>query len=594
MKRRIGFSLLIGTLLSTFGIWWGCSERREEGPLGVDMSLTYADVRPLLSAQCGHCHSGVDPAGEYDLSAYIGVLGVGSDEVSNAIAGDPNSLLLKTLETESHAHFVTEEEFARLRRWVVDDGLMLQQPGVHPPGWTAVDHDGFHGEGLEKRRRTYEECQACHGEDYRGGIAGRSCFSCHPGGPQICTTCHGNFFGKFEHPFEWAPPEDIDRHMTTTFRGVGAHQSHVRDEILHGHLDCAECHIVPTKVDDPGHMDSDLPAEITYGELARTEGAEPFWDTEHLQCRNVYCHGSFQYGSRDNAPIWTEVGTGQAACGTCHDLPPPSETGHPQLDQCSACHPSVVDENRDFKDLALHINGKPDVYAHPEGWVDVDHEGFHGKALAKTGWNLVGCQSCHGGDYGGGFTGVSCLTCHSNGPQACTTCHGNFPGEVAQAFNWAPPKDVSDSQETTSRGVGAHQMHVRYATLRVSLDCSECHIKPVGVGDPGHLDSDVPAEVTFGALARNEGSEPLWDAEGAQCNNVYCHGAFRFGNRDNRPIWTEVGVGQAACGTCHGLPPPAETGHVQVELGCTVCHSKVVDANGGIKDPTLHMNGRKD
>jgi len=125
-------------------------------------------------------------------------------------------------------------------------------------------------------------------------------------------------------------------------------------------LDCSECHLKPTEVDDPGHLDSDLPAEITYGALAQNEEAEPFWDPDGAQCNNVYCHGAFKYGNRNNHPIWTEVGVGQAACGTCHGLPPPAETGHVQLDQCNLCHPNVVDENRNIKGQMLHINGKAD------------------------------------------------------------------------------------------------------------------------------------------------------------------------------------------------------------------------------------------
>lgn len=63
--------------------------------------------------------------------------------------------------------------------------------------------------------------------------------------------------------------------------------------------------------------------------------------------------------------VWTEVGTGQADCGTCHGLPP---LGHRVADdrvpveECSVCHPRVVDENYDIIDKALHINGQIDVF----------------------------------------------------------------------------------------------------------------------------------------------------------------------------------------------------------------------------------------
>ena len=239
------------------------------------------------------------------------------------------------------------------------------------------------------------------------------------------------------------------------------------------------------------------------------------------------------------------------------------------------------------------LDADQQLEVHPAGWMDVAQEGFHGKVLAKGGWEFAPCQGCHGTDYKGGITDSSCLTCHVGGLQTCITCHGDFSGDVNKPFNWAPPKDMANHVETTFRGVGAHQTHVRYATLRVTLDCSECHLKPTKVDDPGHLDSDLPAEIAYGELARNEGAEPFWDPDGAQCNNVYCHGEFKYGNRDNNLIWTNVGVGQAACGTCHGLPPPSETGHVQMDQ-CSLCHSNVVDEDGNIKDRTLHINGKVD
>ncbi len=55
------------------------------------------------------------------------------------------------------------------------------------------------------------------------------------------------------------------------------------------------------------------------------------------------------------------------------------------------------------------------------------------------------------------------------------------------------------------------------------------------------------------------------------------------------PLWTG-GSSEAACGTCHALPP---TGHIpQTITACVNCHSPVVDATGNISDKTLHINGR--
>jgi hypothetical protein len=53
--------------------------------------------------------------------------------------------------------------------------------------------------------------------------------------------------------------------------------------------------------------------------------------------------------------------------------------------------------------------------------------------------------------------------------------------------------------------------------------------------------------------------------------------------------WTG-GSAEAACGTCHALPP---TGHTDAEITeCSACHSDVMNSNGTIKDKMRHINGK--
>jgi hypothetical protein len=55
------------------------------------------------------------------------------------------------------------------------------------------------------------------------------------------------------------------------------------------------------------------------------------------------------------------------------------------------------------------------------------------------------------------------------------------------------------------------------------------------------------------------------------------------------PSWTG-GPTEAACGTCHDIPPK---GHVAALITeCYGCHGDVVDPTGGIIDRTKHVNGR--
>ncbi|MFZ1291609.1 MAG: hypothetical protein WAR79_16045, partial [Melioribacteraceae bacterium] len=95
---------------------------------------------------------------------------------------------------------------------------------------------------------------------------------------------------------------------------------------------------------------------------------------------------------------------------------------------------------------------------HSDGFGKLGSDDFHSFKLQATNWDLVQCQKCHSADYSGGPANSSCLDCHSSsaGPEACNTCHGVFADET----KIAPPTDIANNYETTSKGVGAHSSHV--------------------------------------------------------------------------------------------------------------------------------------
>ena len=116
---------------------------------------------------------------------------------------------------------------------------------------------------------------------------------------------------------------------------------------------------MPATVDASGHIDAS-PAELTWGALASAGGAAPSFDRAAATCSGVYCHGStLPSGGTNTKPLWTTVNGTQAACGTCHGLPPASP--HPNISDCSLCHGMVVDKNLNFLDPSRHINGSVDV-----------------------------------------------------------------------------------------------------------------------------------------------------------------------------------------------------------------------------------------
>ena len=185
---------------------------------------------------------------------------------------------------------------------------------------------------------------------------------------------------------------------------------------------------------------------------------------------------------------------------------------------------------------------------HPAGILDPASSDFHGALLKRENWSFSLCASCHGADFRGGASGVSCVSCHNEGPTACVTCHQGGPTSNAHSIH-----------------AGKH------------VACAECHVVPTNWDDDGHIVHDgvaitTPPKVTFGATAAltivpaDRSGPPTWD--GATCSNVYCHGAVlgNAGGTAHAPRWDDP-TPAGACDRCHGNPPPS---HARTD--CTSCH----------------------
>ena len=149
------------------------------------------------------------------------------------------------------------------------------------------------------------------------------------------------------------------------------------------------------------------------------------------------------------------------------------------------------------------------------------------------------------------------------GSATCSACHSG-PGDPP------PFRAPGGSTNPNQLSVGAHTPHLN-GGLTSNITCSDCHIVPSVVNQPGHLDATPPSDIVFGGLARTGGVNPQYVATG--CAATYCHGNFPGGNRSNAPKWLG-GIAAGACGTCHDLPPA--TGqhlfHVGIGIGCEGCH----------------------
>ena len=112
---------------------------------------------------------------------------------------------------------------------------------------------------------------------------------------------------------------------------------------------------------------------------------------------------------------------------------------------------------------------------HSTTWVDPLAYDFHGDVLALRGWDRSGsCQTCHGIEFDGGSSNVSCYQCHAGGPSG---------HPASSVFVWSPTPD----QEPDFHGAGFSESsfnedvdaclvcHGLTTGGAVDKSCSQCH-----------------------------------------------------------------------------------------------------------------------
>ncbi|MFA5805619.1 MAG: CxxxxCH/CxxCH domain-containing protein [Melioribacteraceae bacterium] len=247
---------------------------------------------------------------------------------------------------------------------------------THKIGISDPASSNFHGKFIASLNWDMTKCTGCHGNNYAGGVASPSCNKCHTNadGPEACNTCHGNF----SNPSLIAPPVDRNRKTEVTLASVGAHSTHLLNAKISPLVKCSDCHVVPTALNSPGHIDTTPKAEVIltakYSDYQNGNGT---YDASTNKCSNTYCHGNFSFSKATSQwsfaytadkiegenfqPTWNTVDGTQTACGTCHGLPP---KGHMAADlkACATCHQGVVDEYGKIIDKTKHMNGKIDVF----------------------------------------------------------------------------------------------------------------------------------------------------------------------------------------------------------------------------------------
>jgi predicted CxxxxCH...CXXCH cytochrome family protein len=192
------------------------------------------------------------------------------------------------------------------------------------------------------------------------------------------------------------------------------------------------------------------------------------------------------------------------------------------MDSCSACH------GADFAGgisgvscTACHLGSTTSV--HPANWIPV--YSTHGPYVNTNSTNACANRYCHGSS----LTGVP-----DSGP-SCTSCHLGSPTSVHPA-DWVPVYSTHGPYvKTNSTSACANQYCHGLSLTGVANSgpsCTSCHLGGLTSGHPADW---VPIYSTHGPYVTANGTN--------SCSNQYCHGTTLAGVPDSGPSCTLCHLG---------------------------------------------------
>lgn len=454
------------------------------------------------------------------------------------------------------------------------------------------------------------------------------------GGYGNCATvyCHGNYAGSGGASLtpSWAGAVacgDCHKNLNSDPPTPGSHGRHAGQAAGQLNLLCEKCH--PSRALGDGHVDLSVQWQLSTGDLkfgasatyrtgasGATGSKAP--STPYGNCNNVYCHSSVQSGNGTGAPLSYDTPTWGAAsvtCDSCHGQGAGVNDGSPSTGShtvhvatyaytCAVCHTGYGDETTTHANMIINL---------------AFDAATAGGSAAYTGDTVPqsvafgNCTTtfCHG-DSSNTSAEVGNWGTSLSASDACTVCHGTKITDTtdgnAAVINRAPGGsgtgvDTSGTKGTFTRNVsddpevGAHDGHLGgVAAISNAIACTECHTVPGSVTTAGHIDSALPAEITFGTLAKTGGAPGGFDPVTHTCSSVYCHNENYFstamhtnGGSDTTPTWNDINyfgdntspLTATECGRCHFYDGS----------NCKGCHSHVNADNLSFADKTLHIDG---
>lgn len=444
-----------------------------------------------------------------------------------------------------------------------DNSTILDASGKHPANWIVNHREAFRklaGANDDPAIAGKSQCVECHGSDLKGGIAKVSCFS----QGNAAQTCH-------IHPVGY---RNGDVHGTAA-KGFGTSL---------GLNTCQGCH---------GSL-------YTSGVFSRTSCFAP----ASLSDPAFACHGVGAPHAKDWATSTTRLHSSTdpnnaVKCAQCHAggrllthlSPPPAQPSGtaPDCFNNTLCHSGL----------------------HPSGWIDPAQHGAIAKSQPGSNKGFASCQVCHGLDFTGNASRVSCFSAsRTNG-----SCHLRNGAPVNAPHAAIPWRAVSPSPTHTSTvddalGLNAKvcaQCHLKGANLRTPI------ITSYATGTPGCFNSTL----CHGMLGHPTGwADPSQHGATGKANLTFCQGCHAnnpSGGPGSNPRFNVVlGRLTAGCETCHiantAHPPvqqiPAAFGITSPDpLGtpwfrhrtatnfdaCNRCHGASLEGGVGPRCQTCHV-----
>ena len=316
------------------------------------------------------------------------------------------------------------------------NGTMCHNQAGHPTGWVVTPPAAQpHGNEAKKdgtvSGQGFPSCQTCHGDDFAGGTASESCFTCH-----LVNAPHA--------PAPWRASAGSTYTHTTTVEAGNA----------------PVCYICHAYTGSPNPRNPHAPPSPAPG------GTPP-------GCFNgTMCHNDVGHAVPFNTTAHYTVtsSTFTAACGSCHDVGTPTTKAGPV---CRTCH---------IAGSPLTALNCTSCHANPPN------------SASTTAYpNVAGTHAVHISLNGAG-TSVSCNTCH-NGLGTNTLNHYNRanarpgkdalrvpPGDVAFLATYSAETGASSFDNSASLNCSRVSCHGgqttpnwRTGAIDVNNQCTNCH-----------------------------------------------------------------------------------------------------------------------